>query len=128
MFEIDSKSERTLTEEPKTPKFQISRSETPESITKRNLIPVVLPFDSDVGKGPKSRTKSQINPKKPEVNLRKGPEKESKAVEKPPVRPVSLRPDPVTPVLPHEKAAKAPVLRSPPKGPYESPVSTPSSP
>ena len=45
-FEIDSERERTLTEEPKeTPKFQISRSEMPEGITKRRLVPVVLPFD-----------------------------------------------------------------------------------
>ena len=61
-FEIDSESERTLTEEPKepkTPKFQINRSETPEGITRRKLIPVVLPFDSDTGKGPKSKTETK---------------------------------------------------------------------
>ena len=62
-FEIDSESERTLTEEPKTPKIQISRSEMPEGITKRRLAPVVLPFDSDAGKGPKSRQKSHSKSK-----------------------------------------------------------------
>ena len=131
-FEIDSESERTLTEEPrepKTPKFQISRSETPEGITKRKFIPVVLPFDSNAGKGPKSRTKSQVDLKKPEVNPGKGPEKKSKAVDKPHVRSLSVRSDPITPVLPHEKAAKVPVVRSPSKNPSESPESSiPSSP
>ena len=59
-FEIDSESERTLKEEPKepkTPKFQINRGETPEGITRRKLIPVVLPFDSDTGKGLKTERK-----------------------------------------------------------------------
>ena len=55
LFEIDSESERTLTEEPKeTPKFQISRSEMPEGITKRRLVPVVLPFDVK-REGPKDK-------------------------------------------------------------------------
>ena len=94
-FEIDSESERTLTEEPKTPKFQISRSEMPEGITKRRLVPVVLPFDSNVGKGPKTRTKSK--------DRGKSPEKKSKVAEKPHVRPIPVRPVLVTPELPHEK-------------------------
>ena len=76
-FEIDSESERTLTEEPKTPKFQISRSEMPEGITKRRLVPAVLPFDSDGGKGPQTRTKSVVNP-----------EKKSKVAEKPHIQPI----------------------------------------
>ena len=119
LLEIDSKSERTLTEEPKTPKFQINRSETPEGITKRRLVPVVLPFDSDAGKGPKSRTKLQVNPKKPEVNPGEGPKKKSKEGDK-----LHVRPGPVAPVLPHEKAVKGPIVRSPSKSPSESLVST----
>ena len=120
-FEIDSESERTLTEEPKepkTPKFQINRSETPEGITRRKLIPVVLPFDSDTGKGVKSKTetKSIVNPKKPDFNSGKGPEKKPKVPE-------------------HEKShekliketVKVPIVRSPSRSPSVSPVSTPSS-
>ena len=42
-FEVDSESERTLTEEPKTPKFEKNISETPEGITKRKLAPTILP-------------------------------------------------------------------------------------
>ena len=37
-FEVDSESERTLTEEPKTPKFEKNISGTPEGITKRKLV------------------------------------------------------------------------------------------
>ena len=51
-FELDSESERTLTEEPKkpkTPKLEINRGETPQGITRRKLAPVVLPFESDTG-------------------------------------------------------------------------------
>ena len=82
--EGDSESEKTLTEEPRepiTPKTQ-SSSETPEGITKRNFVPVVLPFDSDAGKGPKSKTGIKLiaNQKKLEVNPGKGPEKKPKAV------------------------------------------------
>ena len=66
-FEIDSESERTFTEEPKEPKepdkpktpefqVQINRGEMPEGITKRKLAPVVLPFDTVIGKGPKTET------------------------------------------------------------------------
>ena len=120
-FEIDSESERTLTEgpkDPKTPKFQISRRGMPEGITRRKLIPVVLPFDSDTGKGPKSKTKikSQVNPKKPEVNPGKGPEKKSKVTEKPHEKPI-------------KETVKVPIVRSLSKSPSESPVSSiPSSP
>ena len=62
-FEIDSESERTLTEEleePQTPKFQIHRGEMPEGITKRKLIPVVLPFDTVIGKGPKTEIGAKL--------------------------------------------------------------------
>ena len=125
LFEIDFESERTLTEEPKeTPKFQISRSEMPEGITKRRLVPVVLPFDVKTDKGPK--TKPKVNPKIPEVHPGKDPEKKSKVAEKPHVKSVPDRPAPVTPMLPHE-AAKVPVVRSLSNSPSESPLSTPSS-
>ena len=43
-FEVDPESERTLTEEPKTPKFEKNISETPEGITKRKLAPTILLF------------------------------------------------------------------------------------
>ena len=120
-FEIDSESERTLTEEPKTPKFQTSRSKTPEGITKRRLVPVVLPSDSDVGKGPKTRTKSIVNL-----------EKKSKVAEKPHVRPIPVRPVLVMPEPPPKETVKVPVVRSPvdrspSKSPSESLVSTPPS-
>ena len=60
-FEIDSESERTLTEEPKeTPKRKIA--EMPEGITKRKLAPVILPFGPGPEKGPKSPEKSPIKP------------------------------------------------------------------
>ena len=55
-FEVDSESERTLTEEPKTPKFEKNISETPEGITKRKLAPTVLPFTDNVTKS-KNRIK-----------------------------------------------------------------------
>ena len=65
-FEIDSESEITLTEEPKereepkTPKFQINRGEMPEGITKRKLVPVVLPFDTVIGKGLKTEIGAKL--------------------------------------------------------------------
>ena len=43
-FEVDSESEKTLTEETKTPKVEKSISGTPEGITKRKLAPTILPF------------------------------------------------------------------------------------
>ena len=55
-FEIDSESERTLTEEPKTPKFEKNISEMPEGITKRKLAPTILPFTD---KGTKSKIESK---------------------------------------------------------------------
>ena len=103
-FEIDSESERTLTEEPKeTPKCPISIVEMPEGITKRKLVPVNLPFGAD-------------------------PEKGLKAPEK-----LHVMPAPAAPILPHGVAIKVPivipVVRSPSESPSESPVSTlPSSP
>ena len=63
LFEIDSESERTLTEEPKapqTPKFDINRSETPEGITKRKLAPAVLLFESDTDKDRKLKTETKV--------------------------------------------------------------------
>ena len=121
-FEIDSESERTLTEEPKepkTPKFQINRGETPEGITRRKLIPVVLPFDSDTGKGLKSKTetKLQVNPRETRFYPGKGPEKKSKATEKPHEKPIKET----------VEAPKAPIVRSPSRSPSASSVSTPSS-
>ena len=97
LFEIDSESKKTLMEKPKIPKFQISRSETPEGITERRLFPVVLPFDINVDKGPKTKTKAKANPKIPEVNQGKDPKEKSKAAEKPHVRPIPVRPAPVMP-------------------------------
>ena len=60
-FEIDSESERTLTEEPKeTPKCKID--ETPQGITKRKLklAPVILPFSADPEKPPKLPEKPPV--------------------------------------------------------------------
>ena len=54
-YEVDSESERTLTEEPKTPEFEKIISGMPEGITKRKLAPVVLPFARD----PKSKIESK---------------------------------------------------------------------
>ena len=60
-FEIDSESERTLTEEPKeTPRCK--RSEMPEGITRRKLAPVILLFGADPDKGPKAPEKSPVRP------------------------------------------------------------------
>ena len=96
-FEVDSESERTLTEEPKTPKFEKNISETPEGITKRKLAPTVLPFESNADKVTKTKIESKVivrlkkididtrtdiekrlpaNPKKLEG---KGPEKKDKS-------------------------------------------------
>ena len=101
-FEVDSESERTLTEEPKTPKkpenpkFEKNIRVTPEGITQRKFVPVVLPFTKD----PKSKIESKaivrlkkidldtkvdiekrplVNPKKLEG---KGPEKKIEPIEK----------------------------------------------
>ena len=85
-FEIDSESERTLTEEPKepkAPKFEINRGETPEHITRTKLAPVVLPFKSDTGKGLKlkTETKAIVKLKKLDINPGKGIEKKPIAAE-----------------------------------------------
>ena len=96
--EIGSESERTLTEEHKeTPKSPISRSKMPEGITKRNLVPVILPFSA---------------------NPEKDPEKRPKAHEKPHVRPA-----PAMLILPHGAAAKVPVIVPVVRSPSESPLS-----
>ena len=55
-FEVDPESERTLTEEPKTPRFEKNISEMPEGITKRKLAPTILPFTD---KGAKSKIESK---------------------------------------------------------------------
>ena len=101
LFEVDSESEKTLTEEPKTPKFEKNISETPQGITKRKLAPTVLPFESNTDKDTKSKIeakaivrlkkidivtrtdtekRSLVNPKKLEG---KSPEKKIEVVEKP---------------------------------------------
>ena len=123
-FEIDSESKKTLTEEPKeTPNFQISRSEMPEGITKRRLVPVISPFDVKTEKGPNRRP--EVNPEIPEVHPGKDPEKKSKVAEKP-----HISPAPVMLMLPCEAAVKIPVARYPSESTSESPLSTtlPSSP
>ena len=85
-IEIDSESERTLTEEPKeptkpkepqTPKFELNRSETPEGITRRKLAPAVLPFESDTDKDLKLKTETKVivRLKKLDINTRKDSEK-----------------------------------------------------
>ena len=99
-FEVDPESERTLTEEPKTPRFEKNISEMPEGITKRKLAPTVLPFTD---KGAKSKIESKaivrlkkidakpdiekrplIDPKKLVEELRKkGPETKVLEIEKP---------------------------------------------
>ena len=46
----------------------------PEGITKRKLVPVVLPFDTVIGKGPKTEIGAkQINLKKLEASTEKKP-------------------------------------------------------
>ena len=112
MFDIDSESERTLTEEPKeptehkepqNPKFDLNRSETPQGITKRKLAPTVLPFESSTNKDRKLKTETKVivrlkkldistkrdvekrllvNPKKLEESLEKGLEKRIEVIEK----------------------------------------------
>ena len=147
-FEIDSESERTFIEEPKepkepegpkTPKFEINRGETPQGITKRKLAPVVLPFNTVIGKGPKteigakpkilSKLEASIEKKptvgektiaaieKPIDNPGKGPEKKSGETEKPHKNPIEEA----------AAAPPAPIVRSPSKTPSASPVSTLSS-
>ena len=98
-FEVDSESERTLIEEPKTPKFEKSISGMPEGITKRKLAPTILPFTD---KGTKSKIESKaivrlkkidakidiekrppVNPKKLGEKLKeKGPETKVEIIEK----------------------------------------------
>ena len=144
-----------MTEEPKTPKkpenpkFKKNIRVTPEGITQRKFVPVVLPFTKD----PKSKIESKaivrlkkidldtkvdiekrliINPNKLE---KKGPEKKIETIEKPIVSPGKSpvkeaketgkpRKKPIAEVA---VAPPAPVVRSPSKTPSASPVSTPSS-
>ena len=149
-FEVDPESERTLTEEPKTPRFEKNVSEMPEGITKRKLAPTILLFTD---KGPKSKIESKaiVRLKKIDAKtdierkplIEKGPETKVKVIEKPVGNP---RKGPVkSPEVtakrleatkkPHEKPLKevavtppAPVVRSPPKSPSISPVRTPGPP
>ena len=95
-FEVDSESERTLTEEPKTPKFEKNISETPESITKRKLAPTILPF-TDKGAKSKIESKAIVRLKKIDAKIdiekrpltdpkklrEKGPETKVEIIEKP---------------------------------------------
>ena len=78
-FEVDSESERTLTEELKTSKFEKNISETPQGITKRKLAPTVLPFESNTNKDRKSKIESKaiVRLKKIDINTRKDTEKRS---------------------------------------------------
>ena len=55
-FEIDSESERTLTENLKPPSLRKNISEMPKGITKRKLAPTILPFTD---KGTKSKIESK---------------------------------------------------------------------
>ena len=89
-FEVDPESERTLTEEPKTPRFEKNISETPEGITKRKLAPTILPF-TDKGAKSKIESKAIVRLKKIDAKtdiekkplIEKGPETKVKVIEKP---------------------------------------------
>ena len=80
-FEIDSESERTLTEEPKIPKFEKIISDTPEGITKRKLAPTILPF-TDKGAKSKIESKAIVRLKKidAKVDIEKRPVSRSKEI------------------------------------------------
>ena len=77
LFEVDSESERTLMEEPKTPKFEENISETPEGITKRKLDPVVVPFEGNTEKDRKlkTETKAIVRLKKLDISTKSDIEK-----------------------------------------------------
>ena len=82
-FEVDPESERTLTEEPKTPRFEKNVSETPEGITKRKLAPTILPF-TDSGAKSKIESKAIVRLKKIDAKkplIEKGPETKVKVIE-----------------------------------------------
>ena len=151
-FEVDSESERTLTEEPKTPKFEKNISETPESITKRKLAPTVLPFTDKVTKS-KIESKVIVRLKKIDLDTRvdiekrllvnpnpkkleeKGPEKKIEVIEKPignpgkgPMKEAKETEKPhKKPITEAAVALPAPVVRPLLRTPSASPVSTPSS-
>ena len=145
-FEVDSESERTLIEEPKTPKFEKSISGMPEGITKRKLAPTILPFTD---KGTKSKIESKAIGRLKKIDAKidiekrpladpkklkeKGPEAKVEIIEKPVGNPGK---GPVKKVKdtekPHEKplieaaaAPPAPVVRSPSRSLSVSPVRTP---
>ena len=144
-FEVDSESERTLIEEPKTPKFEKSISGTPEGITKRKFAPVILPFTRD----PKSKIESKaiVRLKKIDIDTKidvekrpladpkklkeKGPETKVEIIEKPvgsPGKgPVKKAKDIERPLIEAAAALPTPVVRSPSRTPSVSPASTPTS-
>ena len=145
-FEVDPERKKTLIEEPRTPKRNIS--DTPEGITKRKLAPVVLPF-TDKGAKSKIESKAIVRLKKidAKVDIEKRPSIDPKKLlekfkhkgaetKKPEGIPGRKAPEitgkklEVTKKL-GEKSVKAaevappaPILRSPVKTPPVSPVRT----
>ena len=80
----------------------------PEGITKRKVVPVVLPFGTVIGKGPKTKTGAKpIDSKKLETSTEKKPA----IAKKPNVRLESVKTGPVMQVLPRERA-EAPIASS----------------
>ena len=149
-FEIDSESQKTLTQDPKTPKVERSISGMPEGITKRKVAPTILPF-SDKGAKSKIESKAIVRLKKidAKVDIEKRPlgesktlrekvletkvEEKKKPTENPEKGPIK-NPEEST-KKPHEKLIKeavvappAPTVRSPVRAPSPiSPVRTSSS-
>ena len=152
-FEVDSESERTLIEEPKTPKFEKGISGMPEGITKRKLAPTILPF-TDKGTKSKIESKAIVRLKKIDAKIdiekkppkkvgeklkEKGPETKVEIIEKPVGNSCPAKSPEVTGKIsevtkkPHEKplievavALPAPVVRSPSRSLSVSPERTPS--
>ena len=138
-FEVDSESEKTLTEEPKTPKVEKSISGTPEGITKRRLAPTILPF-SDKGAKSKIESKAIVRLKKidakidiekkpliePKTLREKGPETKVKVVKKlvGNLRKSSVKSPEESTKKPHKKPIKEAVAAPPPPI-VRSPVRTP---
>ena len=135
--------------EPKTPKFEKNISETPEGITKRKLAPTILPF-TDKGTKSKIESKAIVRLKKIDIDTRtniekrlltdpkklneKGPERKVDKFEKPEGNPGKV---PVKKAKetekPHERPIRevvvawpTPIVRSPSRSPFASPVRTPS--
>ena len=80
-FEVDPERKKTLIEEPRTPKRNIS--DTPEGITKRKLAPAVLPF-TDKGAKSKIESKAIVRLKKidAKVDIEKRPSIDHKRCQK----------------------------------------------